>query len=138
MGETLGQLRDKFENFLRSEVCNELNVMLLVSRFPQSLSLTHLFVNLYYLLFTTIQRFHLVERIATAVDDFSHLNQQTSVAAAGCPRVTISMAELRSADGQLSQAVRLDPLRQMRALEAACHQVAMEERPGYDKEGALQ
>jgi hypothetical protein len=77
-----------------------------------------------------------VERIATAVDDFSHLNTQTSVAAAGCPRVTISMAELRSADGQLSQAVRLDPLRQMRALEAACHQVATEERPGYDKEGA--
>jgi hypothetical protein len=78
-----------------------------------------------------------VERISTAVDDFAHLNTQKSVAAAGCPRVTISMAELRSADGQLSQAVRLDPLRQMRALEAACHLVATEERPGYDKEGTF-
>jgi hypothetical protein len=82
-----------------------------------------------------LQRFQLVERISTAIDDFAHLNVQTKVAAAGCPRVTISMAELRSADGGLSQAIRLDPLRQMRALEAACHEVANEERPGYDKEG---
>lgn len=43
------------------------------------------------------------------------------------------MAELRSAG--VAQGVRLDPNRHVRALEAACHVVANEERPGYDKEG---
>jgi DNA replication licensing factor MCM3 len=45
------------------------------------------------------------------------------------------MAELRSEDPRLSQRLRQDPLRHMRALEAACHAIASEERPGYDKEG---
>jgi len=76
-----------------------------------------------------------VERIATAVDDFDHLNRVKAAAAAGCPRVSISMAELRAADNSLSSSIRLDPLRHVRALEAACHAVAGEERPGYDKEG---
>lgn len=59
-----------------------------------------------------------------------------SVAGWGCPRVNISMAELRSQDnGQLSQRLRMDPLRHLRALEAACHSIANEERPGYDKDG---
>lgn len=31
--------------------------------------------------------------------------------------------------------MRLDPLRHMRALEAACHEIANENRPGYDKNG---
>jgi len=43
------------------------------------------------------------------------------------------MSELRS-DG-LSERLRLDPLRHMRALEMACNMIASEERPGYDKEG---
>ena len=48
------------------------------------------------------------------------------------------MADLRSQDnGQLSQRLRTDPLRHLRALEAACHDVANEERPGYDKSGML-
>ena len=47
------------------------------------------------------------------------------------------MADLRSQDnGQLSQRLRTDPLRHLRALEAACHDIANDERPGYDKEGA--
>lgn len=46
------------------------------------------------------------------------------------------MADLRSQDnGQLSSRLRLDPLRHMRALEAACHDIAIENRPGYDKNG---
>ena len=45
------------------------------------------------------------------------------------------MAELRSEDPRLSQRMRLDPLRHLRALEAACDAIASEERPGYDKEG---
>ena len=54
----------------------------------------------------------------------------------GCPRVSISMTELRSyEDGKLSQQMRMDPLPHIRALEQACHLVATEERPGYDKEG---
>ena len=40
------------------------------------------------------------------------------------------MAELRSA--HLSERLRLDPLRHLRALEAACHLIADEGRPSYD------
>lgn len=51
-------------------------------------------------------------------------------------RVNFSMAELRSAN--LSERLRLDPLRHLRALEAACHMIADENRPGYDiKAGTL-
>ena len=54
----------------------------------------------------------------------------------GCPRVNINMAELRSeGNGGLSQRLRRDPLPHLRALEAACHEIAMESRPGYDKNG---
>lgn len=72
------------------------------------------------------------DRIATAIDDYQH----AVVGACGVssnPRMTISMSELRS-EG-LSERLRLDPFRHMRALEAACHIIADEERPGYDKEG---
>jgi hypothetical protein len=76
----------------------------------------------------------LADRIATTIDDF-HAVKGTS---AGCPRVSISLAELRSqGDGQMSRLMRLDPLRHLRALEAACHNVASEQRPGYDKEGKI-
>lgn len=46
------------------------------------------------------------------------------------------MAELRSQDnGTLSQSLRRNPLPHFRALEAACHEIASEARPGYDKNG---
>jgi DNA replicative helicase MCM subunit Mcm2 (Cdc46/Mcm family) len=44
------------------------------------------------------------------------------------------MAEIRSEDLDLSIRLRYDPLRHLRALEAACHSIACELRPGYDKE----
>jgi len=48
------------------------------------------------------------------------------------------MAELRShGNGTLSQQLRLNPLENIRALEVACHNIALEERPGYDKEGTV-
>eukprot|EP00521_Asterionellopsis_glacialis_P014452 CAMPEP_0195308248 /NCGR_PEP_ID=MMETSP0707-20130614/38125_1 /TAXON_ID=33640 /ORGANISM="Asterionellopsis glacialis, Strain CCMP134" /LENGTH=820 /DNA_ID=CAMNT_0040372511 /DNA_START=101 /DNA_END=2563 /DNA_ORIENTATION=+ len=96
------------------------------------------------------ERYNCTERIATAVDDYVHRSRTNGGSAPGagkgngsagqdavgwgCPRVRISMAELRSEDPQLSQRLRLDPLRHLRALEAACHSLASEERPGYDKE----
>ena len=46
----------------------------------------------------------------------------------------MSLAELRSENPVLAQRLRHDPLRHMRALEAACHAIAAEERPGYDKD----
>ena len=49
------------------------------------------------------------------------------------------MADLRSSPGanggKLSQRLRRDPLPHIRALEAACHEIATEARPGYDKNG---
>jgi hypothetical protein len=46
------------------------------------------------------------------------------------------MAELRSYEnGSLSQRIRGNPPPHLRALEAACHELATENRPGYDKHG---
>lgn len=75
-----------------------------------------------------------MDRISTAIDDYAHRSKALSVEGWGCPRVNISMSELR-AFGQLSSRLRSDPLRHLRALEAACHDIAQENRPGYDKNG---
>ncbi|CAB9497810.1 licensing factor MCM3 [Seminavis robusta] len=86
--------------------------------------------------FLRSEKFGHVDRIATAIDDFAHHTRgDKRVAGYGCPRLSVSMAELRShGDGSLSQQMRLNPLPHIRALEAACHSIATEERPGYDKE----
>ena len=81
----------------------------------------------------------MTERITTAIDDFKHASSLSKSGSAAStvintnPRMSISMAELRS-EG-LSERLRLDPLRHMRALEAACNMIAKEERPGYDTYG---
>eukprot|EP00934_Nitzschia_sp_Nitz4_P001891 Nitzschia sp. Nitz4//scaffold11_size288233//168526//171028//NITZ4_000784-RA/size288233-snap-gene-0.26-mRNA-1//1//CDS//3329534104//1891//frame0 len=82
------------------------------------------------------ERFGYVDKISTAIDDFNERSRRLSVQGWGCPRVEIGMADLRSQDnGDLSARLRLDPLRNLRALEAACHDIANEMRPGYDKNG---
>eukprot|EP00526_Cylindrotheca_closterium_P015571 CAMPEP_0113659872 /NCGR_PEP_ID=MMETSP0017_2-20120614/32595_1 /TAXON_ID=2856 /ORGANISM="Cylindrotheca closterium" /LENGTH=256 /DNA_ID=CAMNT_0000574463 /DNA_START=120 /DNA_END=887 /DNA_ORIENTATION=+ /assembly_acc=CAM_ASM_000147 len=102
------------------------------------------------------ERYGHVDRISTAIDDYAHRTKNLKVEGWGCPRVNISMSELRSFEHkvegwgcprvnismselrsfeQLSQRLRQDPLRHMRALEAACHEIAQESRPGYDKNG---
>ncbi|CAJ1953617.1 unnamed protein product [Cylindrotheca closterium] len=80
------------------------------------------------------ERYGHVDRISTAIDDYAHRSRNLKVEGWGCPRVNISMSELRSFE-QLSKRLRHDPLRHMRALEAACHEIAQESRPGYDKNG---
>jgi len=98
------------------------------------------------------ERFGHTERLATVVDDYVHRSRahagddeqgkggKTGASTSGdgvgwgCPRIRISLAELRSENPRLAQSLRHDPLRHLRALEAACHAVAAEERPGYDKE----
>lgn len=83
-----------------------------------------------------LQRFDYSDRIATAIDDYDHKSRSLSIEGWGCPRVQINMSELRSqSNGQLSQRLRRDPLRHLRALEVACHEIAEEVRPGYDKTG---
>lgn len=83
-----------------------------------------------------LQRYNLSDRIVTAYDDYEHMQTQGTGPQDTPLRVSFSMAELRSAN--LSERLRLDPLRHMRALEAACHSIANEERPGYDiKAGTL-
>lgn len=82
------------------------------------------------------QRYQYVDRISTVIDDYTHRSKSLSVAGWGCPRVNVNMAELRAqGNGGLSQRLRRDPLPHIRALEAACHEIAMEARPGYDKNG---
>lgn len=123
-------LRDEYDTFLRQEVGNgweqhrrNCNGSMAVANFSS-------FSN------SILQRFHYVDRINTAIDDYAHRSKSLSVEGWGCPRVDISMAELRSQDnGTLSQRLRGDPLPHMRALEAACHEIASENRPGYDKNG---
>ena len=72
----------------------------------------------------------MTDRILTSCDDYSHVQSQGSGIHSAAIRVSFSMAELRSAN--LSERLRLDPLRHLRALEAACHDVADEGRPGYN------
>jgi hypothetical protein len=55
----------------------------------------------------------------------------------GVPRLTINMSEVRSENAHLSNRLQLDPFRHLQALEAACHEVANKERPGYDKDGTF-
>jgi len=81
-------------------------------------------------------RFQYIDRISTVIDDYTHNSKSLNVEGWGCPRVNINMAELRSeGNGGLSQRLRRDPLPHLRALEAACHEIAMDARPGYDKNG---
>lgn len=82
------------------------------------------------------ERYQYVDRISTAIDDYAHRSKSLSVEGWGCPRVAVGMADLRSSgSGGLSQRLRRDPLPHLRALEAACHEIAVEARPGYDKNG---
>jgi len=85
-------------------------------------------------------RFGYAERIGTAIDD--HVQRgvrkgSSSGAGAGSlvgnPRLRVPLSDLRSHDHRLSNALQRDPLRHLRALEAAAHDVALAERPGYNK-----
>ena len=87
---------------------------------------------IHFLSLSYTQRFGLVDRIVSAVDEYRTLKREND-SSAGC-RLPIRAAELR-ADGTLWQAMRLDPLRHMRALQQACRDVAAEHRPGSEKEG---
>jgi hypothetical protein len=51
------------------------------------------------------------------------------------PCFRLNLLELRSSNEGLERQFRLDPLRHLRALEAACHNIAREERPTYEKSG---
>mmetsp|Transcript_7222 Transcript_7222/g.10563 ORF Transcript_7222/g.10563 Transcript_7222/m.10563 type:complete len:795 (+) Transcript_7222:118-2502(+) len=82
------------------------------------------------------ERYDFEERITTSLDDYVQRSRDSKKQSTGwgCPRVRISMSELRSLDPELSNRLRNDPLRHLRALEAASHNIASESRPGYDKE----
>eukprot|EP01082_Thalassiosira_pseudonana_P016428 g14720.t1 g14720 contig90:246513-249281(+) len=86
------------------------------------------------------ERFNYPERIATAIDDYiqkSRPSKSTDHATStpiGHPRIRIPLSDLRSYDPRLSNALTLDPMRHIRALESVAHDVAAEERPGYDKD----
>lgn len=88
-----------------------------------------------------IQGASLEGKISTAIADVRHSEaQQQQSDDAGvanknlaCPRLFLRMAELRAHDAQLPQRLRMDPLRNMRALEMAVQEVAEQNEPGYDK-----
>lgn len=90
------------------------------------------------------ERFGYTERVATAVDDYVQRGARKGSGAdaaggpsggslVGHPRLRVLLSDLRSHDPRLSNALLRDPLRHIRALEAAAHDVAAAERPGYDK-----
>ena len=107
--------------------------------------------------FLRSERFGYADRIGTAIDD--HIQRSTrnkvgvvdpklssasssSAATAttatfaapiGHPRLRIPLSDIRSHDTRLSNALLRDPLRHIRALECSAHDIACEERPGYDK-----
>ena len=99
--------------------------------------------------FLRSDRFGYADRVGTAIDD--HYQRSTDASSGGKrggkgrgsssatttlvghPRLRIPLSDLRSHDPRLSNALLRDPLRHIRALEAAAHDLALEERPGYDK-----
>mmetsp|Transcript_37226 Transcript_37226/g.78515 ORF Transcript_37226/g.78515 Transcript_37226/m.78515 type:complete len:810 (+) Transcript_37226:263-2692(+) len=89
-------------------------------------------------------RFGYTERIGTAIDDHVQRSARTSGGGKGTdaatggslighPRLRIPLSDLRSHDSRLSNSLLSDPLRHIRAMEGAAHEIALEERPGYDK-----
>ena len=100
--------------------------------------------------FLRSDRFGYADRIGTAVDDHVQRSQKQrqdggglgpttnpppSSTLVGHPRLRVPLSDLRSHDPRLSNALQRDPLRHIRALESACHELAIEERPGYDLKG---
>lgn len=94
--------------------------------------------------FLRTDRFGYTDRIGTAIDDHvqrsarkgggtSSDNQQSGGSLIGHPRLRVPLSDLRSYDTRLSNALLRDPLRHIRAIESAAHEIALEERPGYDK-----
>jgi len=110
--------------------------------------------------FLRADEFSQIQRIATAIDDYNALSLRRSSQSVnntnnnksstkngtfnkstimshsyshGCPRVKFPLSELRSTHSELEKQMKGDPQRHLRALESACHLVALEERPGYDK-----
>ncbi|KAL7433317.1 hypothetical protein ACHAXH_002038 [Discostella pseudostelligera] len=98
--------------------------------------------------FLRSDRFGYADRIGTAIDDHVQRSARKGVVAAtdatsgaagvgaapiGHPRLRIPLSDIRSHDSRLSNALLRDPLRHIRALEASAHDIACEERPGYDK-----
>jgi len=93
------------------------------------------------------ERFNHLERISNAVDDYNRQSQLNygrkdkgvtsgkTLTGWGSPRVRIGIGEIRSENHRLAQRLRFDPLRHIRAIESACHAIAAEERPEYDKNG---
>lgn len=106
---------------------------------------SHLNLRAQYDDFLRGQRFNVISRIETSVDDFVQrsrnlqngpkkgLSGAADAVGWGCPRVRIALSELRSENPRLEQRLREDPLRHLRALEDACHEIAKETRQGYDK-----
>jgi DNA replication licensing factor MCM3 len=93
------------------------------------------------------QRFDYGDRIEQAVDDCWRItkesygkqqNQGTNPSNGGgngvaCPRIKIDLTELRSISHLLEQSIRTDPLRHIRAMEHACHDLALERSSNYSK-----
>ena len=103
--------------------------------------------------FLRSDRFGYADRIGTAIDDHYQRSNAANASSGGGkqgkgqgssaantttlvghPRLRIPLSDLRSHDPRLSNALLRDPLRHIRALEAAAHDLALEERPGYDKQ----
>jgi DNA replication licensing factor MCM3 len=87
--------------------------------------------------FLRSDRFNYSDRIGTAIDDHVQRSQKGSSSSSssslvGHPRLRVPLSDLRSHDPRLSNALLRDPPRHIRALESAAHELALEERPGYD------
>ncbi|KAL3793437.1 hypothetical protein ACHAW5_001612 [Stephanodiscus triporus] len=97
--------------------------------------------------FLRSDRYGYADRIGTAIDDHVQRSQKASPSSSeggggggppppsslvGRPRLRVPLSDLRSHDPRLSNALVRDPLRHLRALESAAHELALEERPGYD------
>lgn len=91
-----------------------------------------------YDIFLRSPQFTYIDSINNAIDDYARKVQNKSSTLSGgvgtgCPRVRVKLSELRRVEGgMLERGLVNDPMRHLRALEFAAHDIGKEERPGYD------
>ena len=81
-----------------------------------------------------LQRYSHIDKITAALDAHTRLHNHASSSSnnsTNIPRLKVDLSDLRSFDPNLTHALRLDPFRHLRALDAAAHTIANEEREGY-------
>ena len=112
---SLDDLKPTYEDFLRSD---DLNYLVKINQAIDDYT-------------ASIQ--DSTNKLSRAASSSSSSKNSSNGGGVGCPRVKVKLSELRSHNPLLERMLVNDPLRHLRALEFAAHEVAKDEQPGYDE-----